>query len=88
VKPKTLIAASCAACLLVLLTPGVISQDEPWPAGAPALGPHDPESGPRLRPELNVYLVPPDGEGRADRSDRAESESRLAPMDDLEGGGR
>ena len=33
VKPKTLIAASCAACLLVLLTPRVVSQDEPGAAG-------------------------------------------------------
>lgn len=77
-KPKTLIAASCAACLLVLLTPGVISPDEPWAAGATA-------PGPPLRSELKVDPLPPDDEGRADR---AESDSQLAPMDDLEGGGR
>jgi hypothetical protein len=90
-KPKTLITASCAACLLVLLTPGVILQDEPWAAGRPAPVPHAPGSGPRLRHGLQGEPVPADGDGRADRSDRAdraESESQLASLDELEDGGR
>lgn len=80
-KPKTLIAASCAACLLVLLTPAVVSQDEPWAAGHPSPGPRDPGSRP-LRPDLQVDPVAPDGEGRL------VLELQLTSMQGLEGGGR
>lgn len=78
-KPKTLIAASCAACLLVLLTPAVVSRDEPWAAGRPAPGTRDPGSRPRPRPDLQVDPVAPDGAGRL------ALESQLAPMQGLEG---